>query len=59
MGKCDICGATDTDELNLGDYIITVKDNKTVSIHMDDGEGGDFSLGDFIDAIEEFYMDNY
>ena len=45
--------------IKIGDYTITIKDDLTISIYMDDGEGGDFELSEFMAVIDEFYGDNF
>lgn len=45
--------------ITIGQYTLSVVNNKTVSIFMDDGEGGTFRLHDFEATIAEFYRDNY
>ncbi len=46
-------------EIQIGDYTLTIKDTETIHICMEDGEGGDFELQEFILMIEEFYRDNF
>ena len=49
----------DAPQVKIGEYTICVLDEKSIAIYVDDGEGGQFSLDEFEEAVDKFFRANF